>query len=338
MSHTDARRPRRGALGGCALLACLLLSAPALAQPQVTLGGNAFIDYYYLLSSPDEGAEGQNGFEFRRFRLTADSKLSDAFSLRARLEATESTLGEKGSVPFVKDFFLTWKVGGGHDLIIGLSRPPAYAPAESIWGYRALEKSPVDLYSVVSSRDMGVRATGPLLADNTLRYDVMVGNNNSVFPEDDKHKRVYGQLGYYPTEQLVFTLSSNYASFEAPREGRYAFAALAGYRAARWRAGVEGFHDTQTFDGPDDLATAGLSVHGTVDLLETLSLTGRVDRVRAETFADDLVATRHSTLGILGLDFRPHPDVHFIPNVEVIAVDGAGTANALGRLTLWVDF
>lgn len=344
LKNETIRRSRLAGRLACALVACALLGLvrPVAAQGPVTIGGLAYVDYYYQLTSPDDAEEGANGFTYRRLYLTADAPISDAFSARARLEANNSSLGPRGPVPFVKDLFLRWKVGGGHALTIGVTSPPIFGVAEDVWGYRSLEKTLLDLNGVAPSRDFGVRANGPITSDEKLRYGVMVGNNSGVFPEDDKYKRVYGQLEYYPTDELVFTLATNYAAFEGEQESQVAVSGLAGYVTDTWRAGVEAFVQSEAFTMTDDLTTSGVSVFGAVQLTEQWGAVGRVDRVKRERFADPadapVLVTRYTTFGLVALVYQPHPQVQLMPNLLVSDSDGAETASTLGRVTLSFTF
>lgn len=334
---------RRSRLVG--LAACLLgaLVGPAHAQSQVRLGGLAFLDYTYQITAPDADDEGHHGFTYRRLYLTADATISEAFSARARLEASESNLGSRGATPSVKDLHLRWKLGGGHALTLGLGPTPTFGLTEAVWGYRSLEKTMVDFAGAVSSRDLGVRADGPLGSD-ALRYSLMVGNNSGVFPEtDDEYKRVYGQVAYRPASGLTLAVASSWAAYEGPRGQQLLASGLLGYVADTWRAGLEGFYDTNTFDRADAAASYGGSVFGAVWVAEQWGLVGRVDRVHREAHvAADLLPVRLSasdyTLGLAGLVYQPHPQVQLMPNALVVKDDAEDRADLQGRVTLAFDF
>lgn len=165
---TPIRRPRLTAREAC-LLRCLLLGPVrrATAQGDVCLSGQSFIDYYQI-TSPDEAEERLNGFTYRRFHLTSDAEVPDAFSARLRLDAQASSFGDKGPQPFVKDLYLAWNVGG-RSLRMGVTPSPVFQVTERVWGYRGLAQSLLDLNDVVSSRDFGVCANGSLGTDR-VRY------------------------------------------------------------------------------------------------------------------------------------------------------------------------
>ncbi len=344
MNISTIRRVRLAGLAGCILLGCVLGGSvrTARAQSPVKISGLAYVDYYYQITDPDDAKEGTNGFTYRRLYLTADAPISDSFSARARLEATDGNLGPKGPTPFVKDLYLKWKVGGGHALTMGVTSPPSFAISEDVWGFRSLEKTILDLNGVVSSRDFGVRVNGPLGTD-AVRYGLMVGNNETVFPEDDKYKRVYGQLEFYPAEGVTLALASNWAAYDGPREHQLVASALAGYVSATWRVGVEGFYELGTFERVDDAMSYGGSLFGAAMFAEQWGLVGRVDRVQRERLVEPdnapaRLGTARTTFGLVALVYQPHPQVQVMPNVRLLKDDDVGTANTLGRMTLFFTF
>lgn len=344
MTIATIRRSRLAGLAACALLGCALLGSvrSAHAQTEIRISGQAFIDYYYQITSPDDAEEGLNGFTYRRFRVTTDAKISDAFSARARLDAEAGTFGPKGPQPYVKDLFLNWKVGGGHSVRMGVTPPPAFQVAEEVWVYRGLEKTILDLNRVVSSRDFGVRANGPLGTDK-IRYGVMVGNNSTVFGEDDKYKRVYGQLEFYPTENVIAAIASNWAAYDGIRENQLAFSAVAGYITEGWRVGAEGFYEINTFNRVDDAVSIGGSFFADYYFTPQWGFVGRVDRVQRERLVEPesglpRIGTANTTLGLAAVAFRPHKGVRLMPNVLFVKDDDIDTADVQGRFTVRFDF
>ena len=334
-----------------ALLVGFLLvgTRPALAQ-DIDLGGRLYMDYYYMLSSPESRAaastlstfdearpEGLHGFTFRRLYLTTDFRLSEAFSGRVRLEADEGTVEEDGSMPNIKDLYLTWQSEAGHALTFGITPPPVFGISEDVWGYRSLDQTIMDLNDIASSRDFGVRATGPLAGDGLLRYAVMYANNRGVKPESNKSKRVYARLQASPGESLVFTLGGDYAGYEgeggAPGPAdAFTAHAFAGYATPGLRAGLKGYWQRFSYDlaTPDHF---GVSLFAALQMADDWEAVGRVDRARHET----LFEAFYRTYALAGVAYRPHEMVRFMPNLRLLKRDDQ-TANLQARVTLHVDF
>lgn len=313
---------------------------PVLAKTAGTtiqLSGTAYLDYSYLLASPIPDMEGENGFGYRRLYLTSDFALSGSFTGRARFEANDgSTTAQGRPAPFVKDLYLRWR-RGNHDFYFGISSPPSFTVAEGVWGYRSLEKTIMDRTKILSSRDFGVTARGKLREDGSLRYGVMLANNSGVGGEDDKYKRVYGQLELYPSEALTFTLGGDFADYNDERDHVLNVNAFAGFENASFRAGIEGYLSQISL--MDDAADAsdeqfGISFFAAVPLNSTWEAVGRFDQVERD-FAG--VSTSESFF-LAGVAYAPHEQVRFIPNLLVLSDSIEEDPLITGRVTLHIDF
>ncbi|MBT8400979.1 MAG: hypothetical protein KJO98_10930 [Rhodothermia bacterium] len=321
----------------CTLVLCST-ALPSLAQTTVSVSGLAYIDYEYVIASPFDDDEGQNGFGYRRLYLTSDFGISEDFSARARLEANDgSTTAQGKPSPFVKDLYLRWSdsFAKGHDLWIGISSPPSFTVAEKAWGFRSLEKTIQDRAGAVSSRDFGVAIRGPVTAQGTVRYGFMFANNNGERAESNKNKRIYGQLEFYPTDALVITLGGDYASFSGPRENAVNGNALVAYSADQFAAGVEGFYQQTAFAETDESADLyGLSLFARANLNDNVTLIGRFDRVEMT----DIGVEGSENFFIGGVAVRPHENVEFIPNVVISKFEEDDSSVVTGRVTLHFKF
>lgn len=305
---------------------------PASAQNAIRWSGLFYMDYEYVFSSDDEVTEGENGFDYRRMYLTADYTLSDEFSGRARLEAAGD---REDSSPFVKDLYLKWKgaLAEGHDLVFGVQSPPVFTLSEKMWGYRSLEKTIMDRQKVASSRDMGIAANGRLTADGNLTYGVMLGNNNSIRSEDDKYKRVYGQLAWQ-SDKVAASLGGDYAA--GVDHHAINANAFGGYSGKLFRVGAEGYF--QRIDPDDDSSLSvdktGVSVWLIKPVYDKVEVIGRADFSQI----DDGVFSTNETFFIGGVAFSPSPDVHLIPNLILVDATGYDDPDVSGRVTLHADF
>lgn len=326
---------RRVLWKGLFLCGLALAAPPAGAQDAFDLGGTAYLDYFYVLQNSVEAQEGRNGFTYRRLYLTTDYRISESFSARARLEARGSSVAVRGPNPFVKDLYLRWRGDSGHSLTFGVTSPPAFTVSEDVWGYRSLAQTTLDLFGIVDSRDMGVRAQGPLLPEGRLQYALMVGNNNGVLDEEDRSKRVYAQLQGFPSERLAFTLGGDYAAYEGQwdedqRDDGVTLNAFAGLVTGLFQGGLEGFWNRTHFTDDTEADRVGLSLFGVLHLTEKIDVIGRFDRARIE----DNEILLYRNFAVLGVAYIPHPQVRFIPNLHLEKVDLVDEADLLGRVTL----
>ncbi len=305
------------------------------AQNVFDFSGRIFADYSYTVKSPDDELEGQNAFGYRRVYFTANYKQSDRFVGRIRLEANDkSTTAQGKPAPFVKDLYLKWKgaLGEGHDITMGVSSPPSWEVSEKVWGYRSLIKSVQDRGMILSSRDMGIALEGQLTSDGKVRYGIMLANNKSVSRETDKHKRVYGQLEFYPAEKLSFTLGSDYASFEDGSAVN--FNAFGGYDSGSLRFGLEAYLNPRSFDDSDhDLIRSGASLFIVARVSERISGILRIDRLE-EDFSGIRVT---ESMLLAGFSFHSGPGVQIIPNIVIIDDSEDDDPTITGRVTLFVD-
>ncbi len=198
--------------------------APAVQEKlPYKFSGYMFGDYFYNTSRDPNvskfsnvaiqpGDEDQNAFQFRRIYFTFDDDISPKFTTRFRLEADQAALSSNGRISvFVKDAYLRWKNAFSMtDVIFGIQPTPAFEISESVWGYRSLEKTILDLRGIVSSRDIAVSLRGKLDTNGKYNYWVMAGNGSGNNPEIDKFKRAYFNFWWKPNEKFQATIYEDY--------------------------------------------------------------------------------------------------------------------------------
>jgi len=169
-------------------------SAEAQFKPEAgSIDGYMVSEYFYLANHHSESLEGRNGFWFRRIYFTYNNKLTDDVKMRLRFEMNSpGTFTSDSLFPYVKDAYLDIKLAEGINLKAGIQGPPAFENIEGIWGYRALEKTPLDLYKWTSSRDFGISIAG----GKEFIYQVMLGQGSGNKAEADKGKKIYGMVAY----------------------------------------------------------------------------------------------------------------------------------------------
>lgn len=342
--------PRGAALSrrvsqGSVFLLMIALSSAAIAQRSVDIGGLAYIDYNYVIASPDTEEEGANTFDYRRIYLTADFTLSEQFDGRIRLEAQgKSTTAQGRPTPFVKDAYLTWQdpIGENSRLRFGVQPPPLFELAEDTWGYRSLEKTIIDRVNANDSRDLGIRADIPLAGEGTLRISGMFANGNGVRPEVDSErgKHIYGQIQAFPSETLRLSAGTDYVRYDGEddtRKGSLKASAFVGSASDRFRGGAEVFYLRTTFD---DRATSGnpvdgvgVSAFGAVNTSDRTSVVARYDYAEAD--AGNVGVNEH--FGLVAFVYRPDMRVELMPNVVISKLENV-EAEVTGRFTVHVRF
>ncbi|HLB00650.1 MAG TPA: hypothetical protein VJO14_04625, partial [Bacteroidota bacterium] len=196
----------------------LMYAAPASGQdvppaPKEKFSGYMFGDFFYnvardpaymnggsLTNSISSGEKDYQGFLFRRIYFTYDNTISDRFSTRLRLEMDAGRARDIKIVPFVKDAYLKWKsIIDGGDLIFGIQPTTAFEVAEGVWGYRSLEKTTLDLWGAIPSRDFGVALRGKFDESGRVNYWILVANGNgSKNLPLNKHRRYEATIHVKP--------------------------------------------------------------------------------------------------------------------------------------------
>lgn len=332
-----------------ALVLSLLASPVVFAQETpwwetTKFSALAFGDYYVVSGHHDEEIEGQNGFWMRRIYLTMDQTLSSSLSARVRLEMnhqgdfSSSTAME----PFVKDAWLRWRRNEAMSLVFGVQPTPPFETVEEFWGYRAVEKTPLDLQRWKSTRDFGVAIRGGTGAGSRLLYHAMIGNGSSTGAETNEGKQAALALGWAPS---AGTIAELYLDREGRPGGsdRTTLQGFLGARRDRWRAGLQYAHQER---GAESLELA--SAFAVWNAREDLSALLRVDRMFDPNPEGDRIpylpfdTTAESMLVIAGVDFRLHRRFGLVPNVEWVSYDGEGDGgpedDVMARVTFYYTF
>ncbi|HSN72840.1 MAG TPA: hypothetical protein VLT59_15090 [Steroidobacteraceae bacterium] len=322
--------------------------APPPWYENFKVSGYLIGDAYAVADHHDPAIDGQNGFWIRRSYLTFDMQVADEWSARLRFEANspgDFTTNSKLE-PFVKDAYLRW-TRGTSDLFLGLSPAPTFEFIEGFWGYRHLEKTPLDLYRLGSSRDIGVAFKGKA-AQGRVFYHAMLGNGAGDGAETNEGKKIMGSVGLRPTESLVAEL---YADFE-DRPGsadRTTWQAFVGWRGEGTRYGLQYALQERELDGGGNQDLAVASAFATWRLTARDTLIARYDRSfdgypDADRIAYLAVAPDTPfDLAILGWERALDPKIRLIPNIEYVRYRSANGLPApdddmYARLTLYYTF
>lgn len=372
------------------LPATLLLTivGTTIGYTQGKFSGYMFGDYFYNIARdqlfstgnpPNSVVNGQKdlqAFEFRRIYFTYDNDISEHFAARLRLEADQALASPTGDVlssgkisTFVKDAYLTWKdIFTGSNLTFGIQPTPAYEISESVWGYRSLEKTIMDLRGIIPSRHLGISLRGKLDEGGTFNYWAIFANNstgsvpNGTSAYSDRFKRYSLLFHVKPGKNLQFTFYGDYlarpsindpTSTTVPRatlsNSAFTAAAFVGYtEKGSYSLGVEGFLQSiangYTEPGvipPTSLNGMGVTFFGSVDVSPLVSLVARYDYFDPNTNSNAKGDSRGYLLG--GVAFKPDKNVQIIPNVQLETYASAPNgpsydASITGRVTFYYIF
>lgn len=342
----------------------MLLSVNSFSQDKSAVGsvgpvkfsGLMFGDLFYNANAINPANKDLNGWQFRRIYVTADYTINNDFSSRFRLEADQSALSSNNKIStFVKDAYLKWKnIFSESDLIVGISPTPAYDASEGAWGYRSLEKTIMDYFGIVPSRDLGIDLKGKLDEKGIFNYWVKLGDNSGNSPESNKYKRYYASFQIKPNDNLMVNLYGDFASYAQRRDpydnqlknnSAFVFAGFINYKQGKsFALGLEGFIRNQqnnyspngNLSSLESQTGLGLSVWGKALLTEKVGIVARYDMFDPNTNS----AAKNDAQGLFigAVDFKVAPNVSIMPGIEVHTLQGANDSDVTPRVTFFWEF
>jgi len=282
----------------------------------------AFGDAYWVASNHNSDDEGIVSAWLRRSYLTFDSEFTQRFSGRLRFEINQA--GDFDDFSFeidFKDLYLQTAIGE-HRINVGLTPTPTFDVIELFWGYRRVERTPMDLQGV-ASRDTGISAKGPITADGSISYRVMYGTQLEFGADSNDAGEYMVAVAFKPDLHWLIDFYADFGDFGGTDEDRLTLQAFAGYRTDNYRLGLQYSNQDRGEDPGIELASA----FGVIDFSDTWSLLARVDRLFKPSARGDDIAylpfdpTAKATLLILGIEGRLYRFFSLIPNIEYIRYD-----------------
>lgn len=311
--------------GGLSLI--LLAGLSPLLVASGRFKGYVIGEYYLVGQHHDEDFQGRHGFWFRRIYFTYDRSLAKEVKMRLRLEMNSP--GDFTSslplTPVVKDAYLSFK--GFRQLItVGLQPTPTFDQIEKIWGYRALEKTPVDLYRLRSARDFGLAIKGSLSQRCQVEYTLMYANGSALRGEINRGKMFYARLNTQPWPGFYVELYGDYETQADQRRAWFGqgFAAFQG----KWgRIGLQIAHkhfslNGQAFNYQIFSLFLVFPLKNRVGLVSRLDVTagnGFKEWFRGERVPYIPLATNSPPRLVLGaLSWQVAKDIWIIPNIKYV--------------------
>lgn len=280
------------------------------------VGATVYADLTNISQSPSPNPKNGTGSDIKRAYLTVDHKFDDVWSASLTADFAPNGAAFHGGAlqgtEVVKKAYIQAKVFGDALVVRGGSADMPWIPfAESVYGYRFVEKTIADLQKDGNSADTGVNASGSL-AHGLLGYSVSVvdgaGYKNDIRSKGmDVEGRV--NLNWNGFVAAVGGYSGKLSNdYQAVPDPTYHTAqrqdALLAFVNPQFRVGVEYFNETnwtQTTSVATDKGY-GYSGFGSFNLTPQFSVFGRYDTSKPSQ-------TLHSTETVnyynLGLNYEP---------------------------------
>ncbi len=312
----------------------LLLSSASISRAdEGRISGYFFGDYYYVLKSHEVGLKNRNGFQYRRVYFDYDKDLSEAVSVRFRLEMNSSSFPTARQTsakfePFLKNGYLRWKQSKWRtNIYLGLLGTPTWKNIEKVWGYRSVAKTVIDLQKMGSSTDFGIGLQGDVDKSKIVSYHLTFANGMSTKAEIDKNKKIAFSLAAKPVMGVIL---EGYADLEnAVDLGRwYTLQGFLGYQREQFRLGVQLANQTRQRENEDDLNILVGSAFGAVQLVKNkVWAFARFDRLFESNPDAKVISyipfdeTAAPNMILIGLDWAPTEAFHVMPNLVFIFYD-----------------
>ncbi len=322
---------------------CNVAAAEQQALPSVNMGGLLFGDLYTVPSHHSEEGDGATGAVIRRGYLTFDSQFTENWFGRMRFELNQS--GQFETYDFtanIKDLHLGWNIGR-QKLLLGLSPTPTFDLIESIWGFRYLARTPMDLQGV-ASRDTGVYLKGPINDSGTLTYRVMLASKINIGNESDDKPKWMGAISWKPAPNWILDFYVDYEGRNGPVD-RTTIQGFASYDTPELAWGIQYSNQDREDDAPLDLASTFFRSR----LVEKVTLVGRIDRLFEPSPRGNDIAylpfdpSAKATTLFAGVEYRATPHFYITPNIVYTRYDKNDEGNRPKsdlhlRVTLFIDF
>jgi hypothetical protein len=322
---------------------CQVATAEDPKVPSVSMGGLLFGDLYTVPSHHSEEGDGATGAVIRRGYLTFDSQFTENWFGRMRFELNQS--GEFETYDFevnIKDLHFGWNIGR-QKLLLGLSPTPTFDLIESIWGFRYMARTPMDLQGV-ASRDTGVYLKGPINDSGTFAYRVMLASKINIGNESDDKPKWMGAISWKPAPGWILDFYIDYEGRNGPVD-RTTIQGFAGYDTPELAWGVQYSNQDREEDAPLELASTFIRSQ----LVEKVTLVGRIDRLfEPSPRADDIAylpydPSAKATTLFAGVEYHATPHFYITPNIVYTRYDkndeGYRPESDLHlRVTLFIDF
>lgn len=345
-------------LGFIVLILLISINVYGQDQPAGKIHGYLFGDYYYKSGGEkakavsatqysDSALTKGGAFQLRRMYLYYEHAISDNFQAQFLLEGNDGATDGKGrhSV-YVKLANLEWKnIIADQNLAFGMVGTPTWAISEKIWGYRAIEKTIVDMRGLGSASDIGVTLRGKFGNEGMFGYAVMIGNGNGQKPENNKSRKYYGSFSAKPIKGLILEAYGDIESEITEPKKKYKIAqntmlkGFAGYQTEQFTVGLEAIKQIQEYTDTTNVTPLGISIFASAPLMkDKLNAYARFDTYNPDT--KNSASGYKENFITAGLDFLAHKNVHIMPNIWMNSFSKKGSssnrkADTVARITFF---
>jgi len=294
------------------------------------ISGVSYFDYTYDFT---EDAINDEGFSLTRVYLAYKNDISDdvSFKFQSDIDYNNSPVNL-----YLKKAQLDWKSPVGK-IMLGMQGMNMFDVTEKTWGFRFIEKSPMDKHKFSSSADMGIGYSGKF--DN-LSYNALVTNGSGYKKqENDAYKKMSFQL-VYGEKKLVkkdgFNIGTSvsiepYTGSDNSEENKIVMSFFGGYAGNGLRLGGEFDMHTDSFENQTEQIAAFYASYKVMDNLEGL--------LYVDMYDPNIDVTKDSeTYLITGINYYPTKGLIITPNIRMTSFEDGSDSETMFKMNFRFKF
>lgn len=307
------------------ILVVLLLAAMFVFPVHAENGKISGKVYYDFTLDLSKNADNYNAFEIHRVYFGYEKQLND--NVMFKLTTDVGREGSTGKLDaYLKYAYVDYKTSLGN-IIVGLQSLNIFNVQEHMWGYRFIEKSPMDLYKWASSADLGIGYKRKFGEKAGLSAIISNGPGYKK-SENDKYKKYSVNLNFGESKLAgkdgysagVVVAYEPYEFAVDTVKGKTLFGAYGAYAKSGVRVGAE---FDMFKDGGPDVTKQIISAFAVYKINDKTELLARVDMYDPNTDVDK----DGQTYVIAGASFVPSKGFYVAPNLRFTAYQADGVDN-----------
>ena len=247
-----------------------------------------------------------SAFEINRVYFQYTDNLSDNLFLKIRYDVERESLDKDGKLQtYLKNAYVDWKVKDLGKISLGLIGTNSYDIQEANWGYRFIEKSPLDLNNFTNTADLGI-GISKKIGNFNISGQMLNGEGHKAKSTDGNFvtylRVVYGEIKLRKNDgyNLGFILNS------ATDNDNYLFGVFGGWSDNNIRIGGE--YNTYETTTTECLSSVYLNYKRS----EKLNIFLRHDMKEKKDVQDSDISTLR-----FGLVIKPTKGLFISPNIMV---------------------
>ena len=251
-------------------------------------------------------------FEINRVYFQYTDDLADDLFLKIRYDVTRDGVDADGKfVAYLKNAYVDWSCKNGGLLSLGLVGTNSYGTQENTWGYRFIEKSPLDKYQFTNTADLGIGYSHSF-GNFNINAQILNGEGYKSEHSHDNmatYLRVlYGESSLNKNDgyNIGLVMTSSEGNSDDNLDDTNLMGLFGGWASNKLRLGLE-YNQYETTD-----TEILMAVYANYSISETLDMFVRNDMTEIDGVVDSDIVT--SWIGVV---CNPSKGLYISPNIMI---------------------